>query len=99
MGDANRFNAAVLCVLGMVDMLEGWLVHVPMPLMGCTMPKWGMFPEVRARKSSLVVLLVAGECDDNENPLVRLVCKSPSMRLKCSKMSLSPASSLMPGSR
>jgi hypothetical protein len=30
---------------------------------------------------------------------VRLVCKSPSIRLRCSKISLSPASNLMPGSR
>jgi hypothetical protein len=31
--------------------------------------------------------------------LVRLVCRRPSIRLRCSKMSLSPASNLIPGSR
>lgn len=71
MGDDSKFKAAVLCVLGMVEMLEGWLVQVPMPLIGCTMPKWGILPVLRARKSSLVELLAAGECDDKENPLVR----------------------------
>jgi len=99
MGEASRFKAAVLCVFGIVEMFDGWLVHVPMPLMGWTMPKWGIVPELRARKSSLVVLLAAGECEDRENPLVMLVCKSPSMRFRCSRINLSPASSLMPGSR
>ena len=33
-GDDKRFKAAVLCVFGMVEILDGWLVHVPMPLIG-----------------------------------------------------------------
>jgi len=66
MGEESRFKAAVLCVFGMVEILEGWLVHVPMPLMGWTMPRWGIWPVLRARKSSLVELLAAGECDDKE---------------------------------
>ena len=99
MGDDSRFKAAVLCVFGMVEMLEGWLVHVPIPLIGWTIPRLGIWPLLRPRKSSLVELLVVGECVANEKVLVRLVCRRPSMRLRCSKISLSPASSLIPGSR
>lgn len=54
---------------------------------------------LRAMKSSLVVLLAAGDCDDIEKPLAIFVCKSPSIRFRCSKINLSPASNLMPGSR
>lgn len=98
MGEDRRFRAAVLCVFGIVEMLEGWLVHVPMPLIGWTMPRLGIWPLLRPRKSSLVALLVVGECVAKEKVLVRFVCKRPSMRFRCSKISLSPASSLMPGS-
>jgi hypothetical protein len=89
----------VLCVFGIVEMFEGWFAQVPMPLIGGTIPKWDIVPVLRARKSSLVVLLAAGDCDESEKPLVRPVCNMPSMRLRCSRISLSPASSLIPGSR
>ena len=89
----------MLCVFGMVEMFEGWFAQVPIPLIGGTIPKWDMVLVLRAKKSSLVVLLAAGDCEESEKPLVRLVCSMPSMRLRCSRMSLSPASSLMPGSR
>jgi hypothetical protein len=49
----------------------------------------------------LVSLLVAGDVEDNEERAAwpaRLDCSSPSMRLSLSMISLSPASSLMPGS-
>jgi hypothetical protein len=37
------------------------------------MARWAMLPVLRAKKSSLVELLAAGECDDKEKPLVRPV--------------------------
>lgn len=49
----------------------------------------------------LVSLLVAGDVEGNEQCaawLARLDCKSPSIRLSLSMISLSPASSLMLGS-
>ena len=69
MGDDSKFKAAVLCVFGIVDMFEGWFVHVPIPLIGWTMPKWDILPVLRPRKSSLVELLAVGECEDSEKPL------------------------------
>jgi hypothetical protein len=56
----------------MVEMLEGPVVHVPMPLIGWTIPKMGIWPAARPRKSSVVELLVVGECVVNAYPLLRL---------------------------
>jgi len=61
MGDWSRFRAAVVCVFGIVEMFDEVLFQVPIPLIGWTMPKAVILPLERARKSSLVELLAAGE--------------------------------------
>ena len=61
MGDWSKFNAAVVCVFGIVEMFEAVLFQVPMPLIVCTKPSAAMLPVDRARKSSVVELLAAGE--------------------------------------
>lgn len=107
MGHCSRCSAGVVCIFGIVEMFVCWLgfIHVPRPAMGManvlSTPSLGL-----AIASSLLIpvpLLFVGECGSMDNILAcwltNPVCNRPSMRLSLSRMSLSPASSLTPGSR
>lgn len=97
-GHWRRCKAGVVWTFGIVEilMLCGGFAQDPKPtadILG------GILMVVSSR---LVSLLVAGDVDDRANWGLcpwRFECSRPSMRVNCSSMSLSPASSLMPGSR
>src|ERR1700753_2386677 len=105
-GHCNRCKAGVVWLFGIVDMLAD---HVPNPFNGNGLALT-IFPLVGLRCLLIpssgpvdAVLLVAGDIGPAswtaETGVARFDCKRPSIRDSCSRMSLSPASSLIPGSR
>lgn len=81
-----------------------WLVHVPRPPLGIIETKLpDEFWIITLSPLSAVPLLMGGEscaiCMAFGWPFARLICRRLSMRFSLSRISLSPASSLIPGSR
>tara|TARA_R110002060_G_scaffold49646_2_gene60586 strand:- start:141 stop:398 length:258 start_codon:yes stop_codon:yes gene_type:complete len=85
----------------MVEMLVG-VVHVPSPVAGIMDTKLLVVCIIISSLLMVVAPLIDGEPVEIailEVCPTRLLCRRPSMRVRCSRISLSPASSLMPGSR
>jgi len=107
-GHCRRCSAGVVWLLGIVEMFAD---HVPKPFKGSGGALCGPALVVLRRLRPPIssgpvdaVLLVAGEIGPPSCPpalvgVVSFDCSSPSIRDSCSKISLSPASSLIPGSR
>lgn len=90
-----------MCTLGMVEMFVG-VVQVPSPELGSMeTPKLCPFCIITSSLLIFVPPCIEGDPVDKarlEVCPIRFDCSKPSIRARCSKINLSPASSLIPGS-